>query len=83
MAVAYSTIDAFEEKGVEDWPSVGAMLAEASVMRENQELFELHVSDYLPLIRCQVSKFIPIFLSLILCDHIDQAGKAPPKNFQG
>ena len=30
------------------------MLAEAAGMRENQELFELHISDHLLLTRCQV-----------------------------
>lgn len=59
MVVAYLRIEALRGKGVEDWPGVGAMLAEAAVMREHQEVFELHVSEYLPLIRCEVLKTIP------------------------
>lgn len=51
---AYATIEAFQAAGVPPWPSVPAILAEAGAMREHQELFELHVSDYLLLTRCQV-----------------------------
>ena len=51
---AYAAIQAFHSAGVPPWPSVSAMLAEAAGMRENQELFELHISDYLLLTRCQV-----------------------------
>ena len=51
---AYAAIEAFQSTGLEQWPSVPALLAEAASMRENQELFELYVSEYLPLTRCQV-----------------------------
>jgi hypothetical protein len=50
---AYAAITAFQTTGVQPWPSVASMLAEAAGMREHQELFELHVSDYLLLTRCQ------------------------------
>jgi hypothetical protein len=50
----FDTIEAFQTSGIGEWPSVGAMLAEADAHRTNQELFELHVSDYLLLTRCQV-----------------------------
>ena len=54
MPGAYAAIEAFQSTGLEQWPSVPALLAEAASMRENQELFELYVSEYLPLTRCQV-----------------------------
>lgn len=54
MNAAYATLDSFETVGVGEWPSVAAMLEEAALLREHQELFELHVSDYLMLTRCQV-----------------------------
>ena len=51
---AYAAIEVFQAAGLEQWPSVPALLAEAAGMRENQELFELYVSEYLQLTRCQV-----------------------------
>ncbi len=51
---AFEVIEAFGSKGLGGWPGVAEMLAEAAVLQQHQELFELHVSEYLPLTRCQV-----------------------------
>lgn len=51
----HATINALESTGLEGQPSVAAMLEEAAAMMQQQELFEMHVSNYLPLTRCQAS----------------------------
>ena len=54
MEPAYAAIAAFQEGGLEGRPSVTEMLQEAAGLREHQELFEITVSEFLPLTRCQV-----------------------------
>jgi len=51
---AYAAIAAFQEGGLEGRPSVTEMLQDAAGLREHQELFEITVSEFLPLTRCQV-----------------------------
>ena len=51
---AYAAIAAFQEGGLKGHPSVKEMLEEAAGLREHQELFEITVSEFLPLTRCQV-----------------------------
>ena len=51
----HAMINALESTGLEGQPSVAAMLEEAAAMQQQQELFEMHVSNYLPLTRCQAS----------------------------
>lgn len=50
----HARITALEKTGVDGQPSVAAMLEEAAGLQQQQELFEMHVSQYLPLTRCQV-----------------------------
>ena len=54
VEAAHAKVSAFSSSGFGGWPSVAAMLKEASGLQERQELFDLHVSQYLPLTRCQV-----------------------------
>ena len=54
MEPAYAAIAAFQEGGLEGRPSVKEMLQDAAGLREHQELFEITVSEFLPLTRCQV-----------------------------
>ena len=54
MEPAHAAIAAFQEGGLEGHPSVKEMLEEAAGLREHQELFEITVSEFLPLTRCQV-----------------------------
>ncbi len=49
---AYQMLDAFHHGSVDQHPSVADIVAEARRLQELQELFELYVSDYLPLTRC-------------------------------
>lgn len=49
---SYATLDAFHHGRVEEWESVQAIIAESERLRESQDLFELFVSDYVSLTRC-------------------------------
>ena len=44
----------WRHRGLDGQPSVGAMLEEAAALQQQQELFEMHISQYIPLTRCQV-----------------------------
>lgn len=48
-------IVALEVTGLEGQPGVTAMMEEAARLQQRQELFEMHVGQYLPLTRCLVS----------------------------
>ena len=56
MEPAYAVIAAFQEGGLEGHPSVKEMLEDAAGLREHQELFEITVSEFLPLTRCKVCR---------------------------
>eukprot|EP00879_Flechtneria_rotunda_P005416 GHRR01005708.1.p1 GENE.GHRR01005708.1~~GHRR01005708.1.p1 ORF type:complete len:1495 (+),score=578.36 GHRR01005708.1:300-4784(+) len=49
---AYQILDAFHHGSVDSYPSVTTIVAESKQLQELQELFELYVSDYLMLQRC-------------------------------
>ena len=54
MPLCHARISALEASGQDGQPSVGAMLEEAAALQQQQELFEMHISQYIPLTRCQV-----------------------------
>lgn len=54
VRTAYDLLDAFHHGEVEGHESVLRLLAEGEALREQQDLFELYVSDYVFLQRCLV-----------------------------
>lgn len=60
VPLCHARINALEASGLDGQPSVGAMLQEAVALQQQQELFEMHVSQYLPLTRCQVHLLRPL-----------------------
>lgn len=51
---AYELLDNFHHGSVEGHPSVIALTEESEVLRKQQDMFELYVSDYIYLQRCMV-----------------------------
>ena len=51
---AYKLLEAFKSQEVEGRACVAKQLADGTAWRESQELFELPVSEYTQLHRCQV-----------------------------
>ncbi len=54
VPLCHARISALEASGLHGQPSIGAMLEEAAALQQQQELFEMHISQYMPLTRCQV-----------------------------
>ncbi|KAL4450636.1 hypothetical protein ABPG77_000992 [Micractinium sp. CCAP 211/92] len=52
VKTAYQLLDNFHNGSVEGQPSVTTLVAEAEVLRKQQDLFELYVADYIVLQRC-------------------------------
>ena len=57
MGEAQRLLDAFADGQVEGHASLNQQLAEGAVLHKNQELFELPVSEYQSLARCQVMTY--------------------------
>lgn len=55
VQAAYALLDGFHHGTVEGHDSVLKHMADAEALREQQDLFELYVSDYVFLTRCLVS----------------------------
>ncbi len=56
VKTAYQLLDNFHHGSVEGQPSVTALMEEAELLRKQQDLFELYVSDYIFLQRCMVRR---------------------------
>lgn len=56
VELAYKMLADFNDGGVGGRLAVPEMLEEAALLREHQELFEIHVCEYLPLTRCKVRR---------------------------
>ena len=54
VAKAYKLMEAFKAGEVEGRACVAKQIADGNALRESQELFELPVSEYSQLQRCQV-----------------------------
>lgn len=54
VKTAYQLLDDFHHGSVEGQPSVTALMEEAELLRKQQDLFELYISDYIFLQRCMV-----------------------------
>lgn len=67
MEAAYKLLADFSEGGVGGRLAVGEMLEEAALLREHQDLFEIHVCEYLPLTRCKVRR---IYAFTVVCCQI-------------
>lgn len=56
VKTAYQLLDNFHNGSVEGQPSVTTLVAEAEVLRKQQDLFELYAADYIVLQRCTVRR---------------------------
>lgn len=56
MATAYELLEAFKGGEVEGRACVSKQIMDGNALRESQELFELPVSEFSPLQRCQVCR---------------------------